>query len=128
MNARKGGANGAPDGDSNFRVVKLFHDPAKNSDTMARVSKGEARRIAVGMMHFDGRAKRNAPMVRFYDAYLRLTRSEEGWGSDQAANVARGQAPAAASLLDQLLGVKRNAPTDANSTPAKADDDAEVDE
>lgn len=106
------GASG-DDPDAHLAIVSMFHDPDENSDTMASIPRGRAQAAAVGMSHFDGRAKRNASIVRYWDQYLRLTRSEEKWGSEQMANVAAKRAAGPADALAGLLG---------NQAPAGASD------
>lgn len=92
------------DPDAHFKVVSLFHDPNENSDTMAWIPKGAAQRLAVGVSHFDGRAKRNASILRYWDNYLRATRSEEGQGSKQMAAVAQQRVAGPANVMDGILG------------------------
>lgn len=96
---------GEVDADTHHKIVSMFHDPGENSDTMAWIPKSQARAIGVGVSHFDGRAKRNASILRYWDNVLRLTRSEEGQGSNQMASVAgRPVAPAAQSAIEALAG------------------------
>lgn len=110
---------GEVDADTHHKIVSMFHDPGDNADTMAWIPKGAAQRMAIGVSHFDGRARRNAPILRFWDAYLRGTRSEDGQGSNQMAQVAgRPVAPVQPSAFEKLAGAGTTSaviPTEANA-------------
>lgn len=86
------------------RMVEGFRNPVDAFLSMAKIHQGEAHTWGIYASRHSRRAKRNAHRLEIMRHVALATRSEEAWGSHEAADVARGNAQTPGNMLDTLLG------------------------
>lgn len=102
--------------DSHHRIVLGFRFPEDGWLSQALIQKGEAHTWGIFLSRHSRRAKRNAHREHIAKMVALATRSEDAWGSHEAADVAKLRVGGPASALDQLLGKE---PPKAEAEPAK---------
>lgn len=91
-------------GDSHQRIVLGFRNPEDAWLSQAKIHEGEAHTWGIYLNRHARRAKRNAHRIAIAKSVALATRSEEAWGSHEAADVAKLRVGGPTSPLDQLLG------------------------
>lgn len=91
-------------------IVKTFTNPVDEFRAMARIQKGEAITWGIFLNRHARRARRNAHRLAIARDVALLTRSEEGYGSEQAAGVAQRSGAAAENIFDRLMGTNGTNP------------------
>ncbi len=85
-------------------VVRPFVNPVEEFRSMARLNPGEAITWAIFLNRHAHRPSRNEHRIKIARDAALLTRSEEAFGSQQAAEVAKNASSATESILDKLMG------------------------
>lgn len=113
---------GVSGGDAS-RIVDGFRKAGEAFLSMANIQRGEAHTWGIFLARHARRRKRNAHREHIARLVAEATRSEEAWGSHEAAGVARGNPPTPGGALDSLLGTaappKAPTPTALNSADAQ---------
>jgi hypothetical protein len=115
-----GAPDAKPDGGDSAKIVEGFRAPGDAFLSMAKLHPGEAHTWGIFLARHAGRKTRNAHRVRIARLVAEATRSEEAWGSHEAANVARGNPPTPGGMLDKILdtAIPTKAPTSAPTPDA----------
>ncbi|MEA3200979.1 MAG: hypothetical protein QOE90_2407 [Thermoplasmata archaeon] len=101
--------------DSHQKIVLGFRNPEDAWLSQARIERGDALVWGIFLARHARRASRNAHRVLIATKTALATRSEDAWGSHEAADVAKLRVGGPASALDQLLGKE---PPPAETEPA----------
>ncbi len=105
MNEPTQGGPSEVDGDAHHKIVNGFRDPNDAWRTMAWLDQHDEHiKWAIHNTRFEGRAKRNAPLLRFAEEYAQYTRAVDGRGSQQAAHVAAMRVAASEGAFEKLIG------------------------
>lgn len=108
----------APSGGDASRIVDGFRDPGAAWLSQAKIQNGEPHTWGIFLARHALRKKRNAHREHIAKLVALATRSEDAWGSHEAAAVARGNPPTPGGMLDKILetAVPAKAPTPADAT------------
>lgn len=101
-----------------LRIVNGFRAPADAFMSMAKIHPGEAHTWGIYASRHSGRASRNAHRLRIMQMVALATRSEDAWGSHEAADVAKGTPKPQTGFLASLSGTSTDAQDD--GTPKRA--------
>jgi hypothetical protein len=89
--------------DDNARLVDAFRKIADAFLTMGKIRENEAHTWGIYLSRHADRASRNAHRVLSARFVMEATRSEQAWGSHEAAAVARGNPTTPGGMLDKIL-------------------------
>lgn len=110
-----------PEGDGLHRMVTGFRNPFDAWLSQAKIHAGEAHTWGIFLARHARRKSRNEHRVLIAKLTALATRSEEGWGSHEAADVARGQQPNPTNIMDKLLGASAPPAPPKPTAPAPRD-------
>lgn len=113
-------ATGPAGGDAS-RIVDGFRNPGDAYLSQAKIHAGESHTWGIFLTRHARRKKRNAHREHIAKLVAHATRSEDAWGSHEAAGVARGNPPTPGGMLDKILesAAPTKAPTPTETLPAE---------